>query len=48
MVALKWTTEKIQKVYLNSSEILIYYKNWWFRLINGDMEVHYNILYSLH
>ena len=48
MVALKWIIEKIEKVYWNSSEILIYYKNLWFRLINGDIEVHYNILYCLH
>ena len=48
MVALKWRTEKIEKVYWNSSEILIYDKNWWFRLMNRDIEVHYNILYCLH
>ena len=48
MVALKWITEKIENVYWNSSEILIYYKNWQFRLINGDIEVYYNILYCLH
>ena len=48
MVALIWIIEKIEKVYWNSSEILIYYKKLWFRLMNGDIEVHYNILYYLH
>ena len=45
--SIEMDNRKIEKVYWNSCEILIYYKNWWFRLMNGDIEVHYNILYCL-